>query len=65
MKKLVVLGCLVMVCNLNQAQVTQDTTKIVIIQQVEKPKKENKVWDLVLGITERVVSTVVAFYILK
>jgi len=54
-----------MVCNLSQAQVTQDTTKIVIIQQVEKPKKENKVWDLVLGITERVVSTVVAFYILK
>lgn len=65
MSKLVVLGCLIMVCNLSQAQVTQDTTKIVIIQQVEKPKKENRVWDFVWGITERVTSTILAFYILR
>ena len=65
MKKLLILGCLVLTCNISQCQSIQDTTKIVIIEKVEKPKQQNTFWDLVLGITERVTSTVLAFYILK
>ena len=65
MKKLFVLGCLVLACNISQGQSTQDTTKIVVVEKVEKPKKQSVFWDIVLGITERVTSTVLAFYILK
>lgn len=59
------LALLLLVIAQTQAQVTQDTTKVVIIQQIEKPKKENRVWDFVWGITERVTSTILAFYILR
>jgi hypothetical protein len=65
MKKIFVLGCLVLTCNISQGQSTQDSTKLIVIEKVEKPKQQNTFWDFVLGVTERVTSTVLAFYILK